>query len=214
MPEKNSAISEEQDAKGLLTQLNDYLAAGVHIGTKFRTKFMADYIFKSRDDGLTILNVQKIDKRIRTVAKFLAQFEPEDILVVGRRDAAKKPISMFAKITGARAMPGRYYPGLLTNPSLPKYHEAKVMVASDPWNDKNAISDAFKSNIPIIALADSNNNTQKIDLVIPCNNKGKKSLATIYYLLAREYLKARGEIKKKSEFKYEIKDFIEEKQKE
>jgi small subunit ribosomal protein S2 len=211
---KTAKKDEEQEAKGLLTELNDYLAAGVHIGTKFRTKFMESYIYKSRDDGLTILNVQKIDRRIRTVTKFLSQFEPDEILVVGRRDAARKPISVFARITGTKAMPGRYYPGTLTNPSFPKYSEVKVLIASDPWNDKNSINDALKSNVPIVALADSNNSTQKVDLVIPCNNKGKKSLATIYYLIAREYLKARGTIKRKTEFKHKIEDFYEEKIKE
>ncbi|MBR9678999.1 MAG: 30S ribosomal protein S2 [Nanoarchaeota archaeon] len=214
MPKKDVTEVEEQDGKGLLTQLNDYLAAGVHIGTKFKTKFMQNYIFKTRDDGLTILNVQKIDKRIRTIAQFLSQFEPKDILIVGRRDSAKKPISVFAKITNIQAIPGRYLPGTLTNHELPKYHEAKIMIASDPWSDKNAVNDALKSNIPVIALADSNNSTQKIDLVLPCNNKGKKSLATIYFLLAREYIKARGELKNNADFKYEIKDFMEEKTKE
>ena len=214
MPKKEVAEIEEQDGKGLLTQLNDYLAAGVHIGTKFRTKFMEPYIFKTREDGLTILNIQKIDKRIRTIAKFLSQFEPENILIVGRREAARKPISVFAKITGIQAMPGRYLPGTLTNNALPNYHEAKVIIASDPWSDKNAVNDAFKSNIPVIALTDSNNSTQKIDLVLPCNNKGKKSLATVYFLLAREYLKSRGELKKKTDFKHEIKEFMEEKAKE
>ncbi len=205
---------DEQNAKGLLTDLNDYLAAGGHIGTNFKTKFMEDYIFKKREDGLMILNVSKIDERIRIAAKFLSTFDPSDILVVGRRDAAKKPLSMFAKIVGAKATAGRYLPGTLTNNALPKYQEAKVMVASDPWADKNAINDAFKSNIPIVGLMDSNNSTQKVDIVIPCNNKGKKSLATVFYLLAFEYLKLTGAIKKKSDFNYKIDDFVEEKAKE
>ncbi len=201
---------EKQNVKGLLTALEDYLAAGIHIGMKFRTKFMADYIYKVREDGLAILDIQKIDTRIRTAAKFLSQFEPKDILIVGRRENAKKPISIMAKVIGAQAAPGRYYPGTLTNPSYPGYNEAKILLATDPWSDKNAVSDAMTTRIPVITLADTNNSTQNVDMVIPCNNKGKKSLGIIFYLLTREYLKNRGVINTDSDFSYKIDDFTEE----
>jgi small subunit ribosomal protein S2 len=61
--------------------------------------------------------------------------------------------------------------------------------------------------MPIIALSDTDNSTKFIDLVIPANNRGRRSLAFIYYLLAREVLKARGTIKSNEEFAHTIGDF-------
>jgi len=206
----STKTDEQQNVKGLLTALDDYLASGIHIGMKFKTKFMRDYIYKVREDGLAILDIQKIDERIKIAAKFLSQFEPNDIIVVGRRDNAKKPISMFSRVTGCRAVQGRYYPGTLTNPIIPSYTEAKALLIADPWIDKNAIKDAVISRVPIVGLADTNNSTQNVDLIIPCNNKGKRSLGVAFYLLAREYLKTRGDIKTDDEFKYTIDDFSEE----
>ncbi len=207
---KKKQTEDEQDNQGLLLPLNIYLASGIHIGMKYKTRMMGDYIYKIREDGLTILNIQKINERIALASKFLAQFSPERILIVGRRESAKKAVKTFSKITGIKEMTGRYYPGTLTNPSFPKYMECSVILVADPWNDKNAVKDANTINIPIISLSDSNNSTQNIDMVIPCNNKGKKSMEIIFFLLAREYLKNRKLIKSDSEFEYKLDDFADE----
>lgn len=210
MDAKTDKNDEQRDIKGLLLPLEEYLASGIQIGMKFKTKFMKNYIYKVRDDGLAILDIQKIDERIKLAARFLSQYEPQDILVVGRRDNAKKPISIFAKSTGTKAMPGRYYPGTLTNPSFPKYLEAKVLIVADPWSDKNAVNDAIRRRLPVIAMADTNNTTQNVDIIIPCNNKGKKSIGIAFYALALEYLKQRKTISNNTEFKYKIDDFADE----
>ena len=42
---------------------------------------------------------------------------------------------------------------------------------------------------------DTNNQANNLDLVVPCNNKGKKSLGLFFYILMREYLKSMGKIK-------------------
>ncbi len=62
----------------------------------------------------------------------------------------------------------------------------------------------------MIALCDTNNQANNIDLVVPCNNKGKKSLGLFFYILAREYLKNRDVIKQDSDFKADIEEFMEE----
>jgi len=187
-----------------------YLKSGIHIGTKFKTKYMEQFIYKTRPDGLSILNLQKIDERIRIAANFLALYVPEETLIVSRRENAWKPVKMFGKVTGIKVITGRYPPGMLTNPSLEIYYEGKILLATDSWPDRNAILDANKVGIPVIALCDTNNQSNNIDLVIPCNNKGKKSLGLFFYILAREYLKKKGVIKKDSEFKEKIEDFTEE----
>lgn len=175
-----------------LIPLDDYLKVGIHIGTKFRTKYMAPFIYKTRSDGLVVLNVQEIDKRIRLASNLLSQYNPEDILVVCRRENGWKAVKLFSKLTGIRAFAGRYPPGILTNPNLKTFLETKLILVVDPWPDKNIIKDAIKIGIPVIALCDTNNETNNLDLVVPCNNKGKKSLGLIFWILTREYLKNRN----------------------
>jgi len=199
-------MSERND--NLLVPLEIYLKHGVYLGTKNRNKYIMKFVHKVRKDGLVIFDIKKTDERIRDVAKLLAKYEPEDIIVVGRREYSWKPIMKFSEITGIKAFPKRYPPGILTNPQLPNFVRAKLVLLVDPLIDKNALKDAFDTGLTIVALIDSNNTTNKIDLAIPCNNKGKKSLALIFYLLAREYLKEKGVIKEDKEFNYKVEDFV------
>ena len=187
-----------------------YLKSGIHIGTKFRTKYMEQFIYKTRPDGLSVLNLQKIDERIRIAASFLAQYDEKDILIVCRRENGWKAVELFGKITGVRAFAGRYPPGILTNPNLEEYTEAKIAFVVDAWPDRNAVLDVVKVGIPVIALCDTNNQSNYIDLVVPCNNKGKKSLGLLFYILTKEFLKARGKLKEGEEFSSKLEDFTEE----
>lgn len=193
-----------------LVPQDQYLKAGIHIGTKFKTKYMERFIYKTRADGLSVLNLQKINERLQLAVNLLSHYAPEDIVIVSRRENGWKPIRMFGKMVGARIYAGRYPPGILTNPNLDNFVEVKVLVATDAWPDRNAIRDALNIGITIIALCDTNNQTNNIDLVVPCNNKGKKSLGLIFYILAKEYMKTRGLIKSDKEFKAKLDDFVEE----
>jgi len=191
-----------------LTALDNYLKVGLHIGTKFRTKYMAPFIYKIRPDGLAVLNVKKIDQRIDIVSRFLSNFEPKDILVVSRRENGWRAVKLFAKLTGVNVITGRYRPGLLTNTSLEDFKEYKVVMVVDPLPDKNAVKDAVVMGLPVVACCDTNNETNYLDVVIPCNNKGKKSLGLLFYILAKEYLKHRGLIKKDEELSVDLETFI------
>tara|TARA_Y100000310_G_scaffold269052_1_gene281984 strand:- start:6075 stop:6671 length:597 start_codon:yes stop_codon:yes gene_type:complete len=193
-----------------LTPLENYLKVGLHIGTKFRTKYMAPFIYKVRPDGLAVLNVQKIDERIGVASQFLAQYEPEDIMIVSRRENGWQALKLFAKITGVNVITGRYRPGILTNSQLEDFKEIKLLMVVDPLPDKNVVKDAGVMGIPVIACCDTNNEANNVDLVIPCNNKGKKSLGLLFYVLAKEYLKARGLLKSEKDMKVSLDKFIEE----
>lgn len=197
---------EAPDDSHMMVPLDNYLKAGLHIGTKFRTKFMENFIYKVRTDGLTVLNVQEIDKRIRTVAEFITNYEPEDIVVVGKRENGWRAIKLFEKVTGTKAYAGRYHPGILTNPGLEDFKEAKLIIVADPWPDKDALKDAAKVGAVTVALCDTNNDSTYVDLVLPCNNKGRKSLGLIFYILAREYLKAKHP--EAPEMSYSLDDFM------
>ncbi|MCK4669690.1 MAG: 30S ribosomal protein S2 [Nanoarchaeota archaeon] len=180
------------EKESFLVPTDVYFKAGVHIGTKFRTKYMQSFIYKIRSDGLAVLNVSQIDKRIRIAAKFLARYAPEDVILVCRRENGWKPLKLFGKYTGCKVFPGRYQPGILTNPKLAKFTEAKVMLVTDAWPDRNAAKDAKTAGLAIIGLCDTNNEANNLDFVIPSNNKGRQALGLIFFLLANEYLKARG----------------------
>ena len=148
-------MANEND--NLLMESNEYLKSGIHIGTKFKTKYMANFIYKTRPDGLSVLNLKKIDERLRIAVNFLGQFEPEEILIVSRRENGWKGLKKLHNLTGINVIIGRYPPGILTNPNLDTFTEPKVIFVCDPWPDKNAVEDAAKVGIPVIALCDTNN---------------------------------------------------------
>jgi len=178
----------------LLTSLDNYLAAGIHIGTLQKTADMKPYIYKVRSDGLYILDIKATDTRVRAAAAFLAKFPKDKILVVSRRQYGQKPIQDFAEITGAIAIAGRFVPGTITNPNYKGFLEPEVLIVTDPRGDEQALKEANDIGIPTVALCDTDNLASGVDIVIPTNNKGKKALSTIYWLLARELLRARGEL--------------------
>jgi len=183
----------------------EYLSAGMHIGMKQQNKNMKKFIYKIRDDGLAILDLQTIENRIKLVGKFLAKLKR--IMVVSRKSVAWKPITKFAEAIDGEVLRGRFLPGTITNPNFPGYYEPEVLLVTDPLIDSQAIEEALKMRIPIVALCDTSNETSSVDLLIPVNNKGRKSIAMVYWLLAREIQKNRGIIKNDEEFKYKIEDF-------
>ena len=154
----------------LLIDLDNYLAAGLHIGTQQKTSDMEKYIFRVRSDGLYVLDIQKTDERIRQVAKLLAKYDPEDILVVATRQYGQAPVKKFGELTGAKTIPGRFIPGTLTNPNYAKFIEPKIIVVTDPRSDAQAILESKQ------------------------NGKGRKAIALVYWLLARQILRERGDI--------------------
>ncbi len=190
-----------------LAALELYLKTGSHIGTTFKTGDMRRYIFKRRKDGLKVLDVENIDKRIKMVAGFLSRFDAEKIAVVSRKLYGKTPVKMFAEMTGARALTGRFVPGTFTNPSAKEFVEPTVVMVTDPESDAQAIAEATSVRVPVVALCSTNSYLRNIDLIIPINNKGRKSLALAYWLLAREFLKNKGLIKEGVDFGKTMEDF-------
>ena len=176
----------------LLIPVEDYLGAGVHIGTQQKTKDMERFIHRVRDDGLYVLDVSQTDRRIRTAADFLANYDPEQILVTSSRQYGRFPAEKFADVIGARARTGRFIPGTLTNPDYAGYIEPDVVVVTDPIGDAQAVKEAITVGIPVIAMCDSNNQVSNVDLVIPTNNKGRRALSVVYWLLANETLDRRN----------------------
>ncbi|MHA1114994.1 MAG: 30S ribosomal protein S2 [Candidatus Heimdallarchaeaceae archaeon] len=202
--ETKDPIEEEQT---LLVPRDEYLVSGIHIGTSVCTKSMQKYMYRVRTDGIFVLNVNLTDERIRTAAKFLARFEPSQVAVFATRQYASVPSTKMARYCGFKVFPGRFIPGTLTNPTYSGYIEPDIIILTDPRADKQALTEASSRGIPIIALCDTDNITTNVDFVIPVNNKGRKSLALVYYLLTRQILIERGELGENEDLPETVEDF-------
>lgn len=195
---------EPETSDKLLVSLDEYLSNGVHVGLKYKTSDMRPFIYKIRQDKLCVFDIQKIDERIRIAAKFIASYEPGDVVVVSNRVYGRTPIIKFGEYTGCRIISDRFVSGSLTNPNIKTFVEPKLLVVTDPTADKQAIKEASDMGVPIMAICDTNTRTKNIDFVVPSNNKGKNALALIYWILTREVLKERGV----ADFKGCLEEFI------
>jgi len=178
----------------LLLPQDTLLSAGIHIGTRMKTKDMEKFIYRTRPDGLFVLDIKKTDERIRIAAKFLARLEPAKIAAVAARLYGRDPVKKFCEATGATPVIGRFIPGILSNPLSKNRIEPSVVIVSDPKADIQAVVEAASIGVPVIALCSTDNDFADVDFVIPTNNKGRRALAVIYWLLARQILRERGEI--------------------
>lgn len=183
------------------------LSTGIRVGTPIKTKFMNSFITRANPEGLYILDISKTLARIDVAAKFIGRTNIANVAVTSAREYGKTPIEKFCELTGARGIFGRFMPGTFTNPSLPKYMEPEIVIVTDPQADEQAVLEATRAGVPVIALSNSDNITSKVDLVIPSNNRGRKALATVYWLLTKEVLKKQGKIKSDSDMPLAIDDF-------
>ena len=153
-----------------------------------------------------MISIAKAPGKIILFGEHFVVYENRAILCAINKYATT-PIEKFVELTGATQMLRRFMPGTLTNPSLPYFIEPHLMIISDPEVDGQAITEATNAGIPVIGISNTNNVTTNLDLIIPANNRGRKALATIYWLLAREILIQKGELKEDQDMKYEIDDF-------
>ncbi len=195
------------EEKKMVANREDYLKVGINIATRTKSPGMKRFIYRTRDDGLYLLDLETIDERLGAAARMIASYDPKDVIVTASRLYAIMPAEKFAEIIGARFIKGRVAPGIFTNPNKSGFIEPKLVMVSDTRNEKQAVREASMVNIPIIALCDTDNSTKFVDLIIPSNNRGRRSLAFIYYVLAKEVLKARGELKSDEEFKHSADEF-------
>ncbi|MEM3609527.1 MAG: 30S ribosomal protein S2 [Candidatus Anstonellales archaeon] len=203
----STAESPNSQGYEYLVQQQKYLESGIHIGTKVKFVNKSWFVYKEREDGLYVLDIKKIDERLRIVSKVLARYKPEEILITASRHYSSIAAKTFSKLTGVKVLSGRYLPGTISNLQSSNRVEPRVMFICDPKGERQAVLEAGKHGIFTIGLVDTDNSMEYIDLIIPCNNKGKKSLSLIFWILAREYMLARGMIKNADEFSVDIKEF-------
>ena len=205
--EKKESTKTDEKESNMTVPEETYMTSGAHIGTRQKTADIKDFIYKVRNDGLYIIDVKKTDDRIKKAAQFISKYEPKNILAVSIRQYGQKPITKLSENTGIHILPGRFRPGTLTNPNAKGFLEPELLIVTDPLADQQALHEAENVGIPVIGLCDTNNETKFLDLAIPTNNKGRRALALVYWLLAREILKQKGKIKTYDDFKPTVEDF-------
>ncbi len=201
-------IEKNEEKEGLLVGLEKYLQSGIHIGTKIKTGDMKEFIYKRRKDKIYIMNIDKINERIQLALNTITSYPPEEIVVVATRtyaeNAARKMVEM---VGGIELITKRFIPGTFTNPKLPYFKEPSLVIVCDPRGEKEAIREANMMNIPVVALLDTENSANGVDLIVPMNNKGRKSLALFFWILTREFLLKQGKIEGYDKFKTPINAF-------
>ena len=205
--EKELENEAPRNYEGMAVPEETYMTSGVHIGTRQKTADIKDFIYKVRNDGLYIIDVKKTDDRIKFAAKFISKYDPKDVLIVSVRQYGQKPIRMLGEQTDISVLNGRFRPGTLTNPNAKGFLEPSLLIVTDPLADQQALHEATNIGIPVIGLCDTNNETKYLDIVIPTNNKGRRALALVYWLLTREIFKEKGKIKSYDDFKPTVEDF-------
>ena len=205
-----SEIEEKEGmpkSEDLLLPLEELLAAGLHIGTRIKTGDMEAHIYRVRPDGLFILNIGKTDEKIRLAARFIGRFEPDRALIVSSRLYGKTPVEKFCEISKTVPIVGRFMPGLISNPLQPNHADPQIVMVTDPRADWQSIKEASSAGVPVIALCDTDNVFSGVDLAIPVNNKGRRALAMVYWLLARQVLRERGELSADGAITVTVDDF-------
>ncbi len=178
--------------KEMLIPLEEYIKAGIYLGTRVITPNMRPFIYRRRADGLAIFNTDLIDEKIKEGIEYFSKFAPEDVVLVCKREAGWKAAKKFGEVAGIRVFTKKYPAGLLTNKQLPDFFENELTIITDHWVDKNALNDTLKVHKKVLMICDTNNFSKGADQIILGNNKSSKSIGLIFYLLINGYCKARG----------------------
>ncbi|CAH8834256.1 unnamed protein product [Trichobilharzia szidati] len=170
------------------------LAAQVHVGETTMNFQMANYVHGRTKEGFHIIKLDKTWEKILLSARAIAAIDyPAGVFAIGSRPYTQRAVLKFANYTRTTAMAGRFTPGAFTNQKQACYREPRLLVVSDPLSDHQAVIEASRVNVPVIAFCNTDTPLHRVDIVIPCNTKSTHSIAVVWWLLAREVRRIRGE---------------------
>lgn len=205
MAEEEVGEGETRPAPQVSEQL--IRSTGIRVGTLIKTKHMEPFIARTRQDGLNLIDFSKTMARIDIAGRFIARMPIERVVAFSSKEYGRTPVTRFGELTGAVALTGRFMPGTFTNPLLPEHIDPELVIVSDPAMDWQAVDEASRIGIPIVAVCDTDNVVSFIDVVIPANNRGRRALAAVFWLLARSVLVHSGALSPGEPMKYSIEEF-------
>ncbi|MGL4647522.1 MAG: 30S ribosomal protein S2 [Mycoplasmoidaceae bacterium] len=158
----------KKDGKALFVGTKGWILKN-HIKTESRR--VGSFFVNQRWLGGTLTNLKTINNSTKKLSELVALQKFGEISKYSKKEQAViiKDIEKLNKFFG----------GIRTMKDLPD-----VLIVTNPIEEKNAITEAQKLNIPIIAICNTNANPDGIDIVIPANNYSIKSIYLIIGILA------------------------------
>ena len=171
---------------------------------------MKPFVDGRNNAGNYIFKVDEIYRRIKLAARVIASIPSlSEVIVVCAKEHGQRAVYKFGQYTGTTASASsRWIPGTLTNQITKKFQEPRLLVVADPKSDHQAVVEASYVNTPTIALCNTDAPLEFVDIVIPCNNRVPKAIATVFWMLAREVMILRGTLKQNEEWKELVDLFI------